>query len=196
METEPGWTVCAESGNGAEAVELAVKHKPDIAILDLAMPQLNGLDAARRIKRDSPQTEIIIFTGEESEEIILQVFKTGARAYILKTDVQDHIFEAIRRAAEHKPYFTSKVGEVVFAKFLTGEKADPGSPRSDNRLSTREREVVQLVCEGLSNKEVAAKLGISIKTVETHRAAAMERLHLNAFSDLVRYAIRNKIIEA
>ncbi len=196
LESEPAWCVCGEAGTGSEAVALAGQLRPDVAILDISMPELNGLDATRRIKRSSPKTEVIIFTGQETEELIVQVFEAGARSYILKTDLQTHLFEAIRCAAIHKPYFTSATGEVVFAKFLRrrGNRAEDSGQQS--RLSVREREIVQVLCEGLSNKAAAAKLGISVKTIETHRATVMKKLGLKAFSEMVRYAIRNKIIEA
>lgn len=196
LESEPAWTICAEAGTGREAVTLAEQLHPDIAIMDILMPDLNGLDATRRIKQSSPKTEVIIFTGQESEELILEALEAGALSYILKTDLEPHLFEAIRSAVRHKPYFTSGIGEVVFAKFLSHRPGRKEAPAQQARLSTREREVIQVLCEGLSNKEAAERLGISVKTIETHRATVMKKLGLKAFSELVRYAIRNKIIEA
>jgi DNA-binding NarL/FixJ family response regulator len=196
IESQPGWTVCGEASTGRETVQLAEELKPDIVVIDMGMPELNGLDATRQIKKTSPQIEVIMFTGQETEELIVQVFEAGARAYIRKTDVNEHLFEALRSAAQHKPYFTSDVGEIIFAKFLHRKGAGKDDKPQAGRLSGREREIVQLLSEGLSNKEVGSKLGVSVKTVETHRAAIMKKLGLDSFSELVRYAIRNHIIEA
>jgi two-component system, NarL family, response regulator NreC len=164
-------------------------------VMDVTMPELNGLEAVRQIKKIAPETEILMFTGHETEELVRQVFEAGARSYILKTDGMEPLGAALRALAQHKPYFTTQIGEILFAKFLHGKKgaeADAGT----GRLTDREREIVQLLCEGASNKEVADKLGISVKTAETHRAAIMKKLQLKAFSELVRYAIRNHIVAA
>ena len=136
-----------------------------------------------------------MFTGLETEELIRQVFEAGARSYILKVDGRDQLEAALQALAVHKPYFTTQVGEILFAKFLHGK---PGEKEStgEGRLTDRERQIVQLLAEGSSNKEVADNLGISVKTVETHRAAIMKKLKFKSFSDLVRYAIRNNIISA
>ncbi|MEO6740447.1 MAG: response regulator transcription factor [Chthoniobacteraceae bacterium] len=196
IEGEPDWVVCAEASNGREAVTLAAKHKPDVAILDMTMPEMNGLDAAREIKRLLPATEIVLYTSHENEQLILDVFEAGARSYVLKNDASSQLAAAIRAAAAHKPYFTSKVSEVVFARFLQGGARGGEADPEKGRLSSREREVVQMLCEGRSNKEVAAALGISVRTAETHRAGIMAKLGFESFSDLVRYAIRNGIIAA
>jgi DNA-binding NarL/FixJ family response regulator len=195
IENHPGWKVCAEATNGREAVEFAEKFKPDVIVMDIDMPELNGLEATRQIKHRLPGTEILILTGYENEELVHAVFETGARSYIFKTDAKTHLIPAIESLLKHKPYFTTKVSEIVFRRYekTTAKQAEtlPGSP-----LTARERETVQLLAEGKSNKETAAVLGISIKTVETHRAAIMRKLGLENFSDLVRYAIRNQIIRA
>jgi len=195
IDTMEGWSVCAEVATGREAVDAAEKFKPQIAILDFSMPELNGLEATRQIKKVSPTTEVLIFTGLETEELVRQVFDAGARSYILKTDGKDHLERALRSLATHKPYFTTQIGEILFSRMLQGKKAAESEP-GVGRLSDREREIVQLLCEGKSNKEVADTLGISVKTAETHRAAVMKKLQLKAFSELVRYAIRNNIISA
>ncbi len=192
IEKEAGWEVCGEAANGRTAVALAEKLKPDVVVLDIGMPELNGLDAARQIKRALPKTEVLIFTAEESDQLIHDVFAAGARSYILKSDIGGHLVAAIRALGEHKHYFTNRISEVVFARYLDGASG-AGKDKTEG-LTPREREIVQLLCEGKSNKEVAALLGISIKTVETHRAATMRKLRLDSFADLVRYAIRNKII--
>jgi len=194
IEREEGWEVCGEASDGRVAVVLAEKLKPDVVVLDLAMPELNGLEATRQIKRALPKTEVLIFTGEESEQLIHELFAAGARSYILKSDIGGHLVAAIRALAQHKHYFTDRVSEVVFARYFRGESG-AGKDKTEG-LTPREREIVQLLAEGKSNKEVGAVLGISIKTVETHRATTMRKLSLDSFADLVRYAIRNKITSA
>lgn len=196
IEAQPGWSVVAEADNGRDAVALTVQHQPEVAVLDFSMPGLNGLEATRQIKRQSPDTEILIFTGGHNEETILSVFEAGARSFLLKTDAKEDILSAIRALAQHKSYFTPEVGEIVFARLLSGRKGSPEAQPERGRLTAREREIVQLVAEGRSNKEVADTLKISVKTAETHRAAIMRKLELGNLSDLVRYAIRNGIIQA
>ena len=195
IETLPGWEICGEASTGREAVEMTERLKPQIVVMDVTMPELNGLEATRQIKKIAPTTEILMFTGLETEELIRQVFEAGARSYILKTDGREHLEAALRALAVHKSYFTTQVGEILFAKFLHGKS--PGKTSTgEGRLTDREREIVQLLAEGSSNKEVGDALGISVKTVETHRAAVMKKLKFDSFSDLVRYAIRNHIISA
>ncbi|MEA3187011.1 MAG: hypothetical protein QOD99_841 [Chthoniobacter sp.] len=197
LEKQSGWEVCGAVTNGRDAVELAEKLAPDVVVLDMTMPELNGLEAARRIKRMLPRTEILVFTAHEADKLIHQVFNAGVKSYILKADANRHLVAAVKALAEHRPYFTSKVSEVIFARYLNrGEQNKTAEPESGDRLTLRERETVQLLCEGKSNKEVAAALGISPKTVETHRSTVMRKLALESFAELVRYAIRNKIIEA
>jgi DNA-binding NarL/FixJ family response regulator len=194
--TMPGWAVCGEAGTGREAVEMANKLQPAIVIMDMNLPELNGLDATRLIKKEHPEIEVLIFTGIETEELVQQVFAAGARSYILKTAGREQLDAALRSLAAHKPYFTTEVGEILFAKFLRGKKGQEAEGSGQGRISDREREIVQLLAEGKSNKEVADALGISVKTAETHRASIMKKLQLKAFSELVRYAIRNHIISA
>jgi two-component system response regulator NreC len=196
VELMDGWEVCAEVSTGREAVDTAQKMQPEIAVLDMTMPELNGLEATRQIRKLSPQTEVLIFTGHETEELVHQVFEAGARSYILKTDGKEHLEAALRSLAAHKPYFTTQIGEILFARMLHGKKGTAEETSGTSRLTDREREIVQLLAEGKSNKEVADMLGISVKTAETHRAAIMKKLQLKAFSELVRYAIRNHIISA
>jgi two-component system response regulator NreC len=195
VEMLPGWEVCGEAATGREAVEMTGRLNPQIVVMDMTMPELNGLEATRQIKKIAPATEILMFTGLETEELIRQVFEAGARSYILKTDGREHLEAALRSLAMHKSYFTTQVGEVLFAKFLHSNARGQDST-GEGRLTDREREIVQLLAEGSSNKEVAEALKISVKTVETHRAAIMKKLNFGAFSDLVRYAIRNNIISA
>ncbi len=195
LSTVPEWKIVGEADNGRDAVSLTAELKPDIVILDIGMPELNGLDATRQIKKKLPETEVLIFTGQETEELVHDVFDSGARSYIMKTDAADHLIDAIKALSEHKHFFTSRISEIVFARCIQGKQALEGTPEN-SRITDREREIVQLLGEGKSSKEIAIILGISVRTVETHRAAIMKKLGLKSFSALIRYAVRNKIIEA
>jgi two-component system response regulator NreC len=195
IEREPGWEVCGTAVNGREAVEAAKKLKPAVAVLDMTMPELDGLEALREIKRALPKTEVVIFSAHHSEEVIAQLFDAGAKSYIQKSDASRYLVAAIKSLAEHKPFFTSEVSEILFAKFLSvGSTKKQG--RQERTLTNRERDVVRLLVQGNSNKEVAASLGTSIRTAETHRATLMRKLDLDSLAALVRYAIRNNIINA
>jgi DNA-binding NarL/FixJ family response regulator len=196
IEKTEGWVVCGEAKTGRQAVTLAQELKPDIAVLDIGMPELNGLEAARQIRRVSPKTEVLAFTGVEDEQMVHDLFAAGARSYILKTDITEHLTAAISALAEHRTYFTSRISEIVFARFMHEKKPGEEQAEPGQRITPREREIVQLLAEGKSNKEVAATLGIQVKTAETHRAAIMRKLGFDSFAELVRYAIRNHIIEA
>jgi DNA-binding NarL/FixJ family response regulator len=195
VNSMPGWEICGEASGGRETVDLAIALEPDVIVMDIAMPGLNGLDAARQIRKQCPKTEILAFTGADEEILIHQMFEAGARGYILKTDTNECIQAALRALAQHKSYFTATVGEVLFAKFLHG-KENVSTGTEPGRLTFREREIVQLLAEGKSNKEVASTLGISVKTAETHRSTIMKKLSLDGLAALVRYAIRNNIISA
>lgn len=197
LQDHPGWVIIAEAGDGREAVVLAERHQPDIAILDLHMPLLNGLDATRQLLALSPETRILMLTLEDSDELVREVLAAGARGFVLKSDATRHLVTAVEALAEGRTYFTSKVADLVLAGYLkpaAGRESSGGE--APGRLSAREREVVQLLAEGKSNKEVAEVLNLSVKTVETHRAKIMAKLELRSFSDLVRYAIRNHIVQA
>jgi DNA-binding NarL/FixJ family response regulator len=196
LEQQPGWEVCALASNGREAVAQAKEFKPDTVVLDMTMPELNGLDAAIQIKRHLPGTEILIFTAHETEDLIRKAFEAGVKSFIFKTEAHDLLVEAVQSLARHKPFFTAKVSEILFSNIVarTEGKRDVAEP--GQRLTSREREIVQLISEGKSNREVAGALGISVRTAETHRASILRRLNLSSIADLVRYAIRNKMIEA
>jgi len=195
LSTIPEWEIVGEADNGRDAVSMSAELRPDIVILDIGMPELNGLDATRQIKRKLPETEVLIFTGQETEELIHDVFDSGAGSYIMKTDAADHLIDALKALSEHKHFFTSRISEIVFARYIQGKKTLEGAPER-SRITDREREIVQLLAEGKSSKEIGTILGISVRTVETHRAAIMKKLGLKSFSELIRYAIRNKIVEA
>jgi DNA-binding NarL/FixJ family response regulator len=191
IENQPGWEICGEASTGREAVALAGQLKPDIVIMDVGMPELNGLDASRQIKRVLPEVEVLIFTANETEEVVRQIFQAGARGYLLKSEANKHLVPAIEMLCKHRTYFSSKVSEMIFSGYPQGKTGV-----EDVALTPRERETVQLIAEGKSNKEIAAIFGISVKTVETHRATIMRKLRLDSVAGLVKYAIRNGIVEA
>lgn len=196
IESIQSCEVCGEVETGRGAVEACAQLQPHVVVMDVTMPDLNGLEATRQIKKRFPEIEVIMFTGVESEDVIFQVFEAGARSYILKTDGAAQFENAICAAAAHKSYFTTEVGEVLFSRFLSGKGRTEPVGDGASRLTDREREIVQLLCEGMGNKQVADHLGISVKTAETHRAAIMKKLKLQSFSELVRYAVRNHIVSA
>jgi DNA-binding NarL/FixJ family response regulator len=195
LEEQAGWTVCAEAANGREAVELAVQSRPHVAILDFSMPELNGLEATRRIRQAVPSIEVLIFTMHESEELIREVLSTGARGYLLKSDATRQLIPAVESVSRHMPYFSGRVSAVVLDGFLKGRGSAEPVALGAERLTSREREIVQLLAEGNSNKAIATRLDLSVKTVETHRAAIMRKLELSSLADLIRFAIRNHIVE-
>jgi DNA-binding NarL/FixJ family response regulator len=197
LESHEDLEVCGEAATGREAVESAARLKPDVIVMDIAMPEMNGLEAARHILRDHPNIEILILTMHESEELVRNVLDVGARGYVLKNDITDSLAMAVRALARHQLYMTSKVSDVVLRGYLRVPSTGSDLPDIPSQsITPREREIVQLLAEGHSNKEVANLLGISIKTVETHRAHIMAKLNLHSISDLVRYAIRNHITES
>ena len=190
LESHPGWEVCAEAADGREAVEKAAKHKPHVAVLDIGMPLLNGVEATRRIRKSSPDTEILVLTMHESEDLVQQVTEAGARGYILKDDADRILIAAVDAVRNHKPYFSTRVSSAADS---TDSSEPPKSSRS--RLTPREREILQLLAEGKSNKEIASLLGISVNTAEAHRANIMLKLGFHSITELVVYAVRNKIIQ-
>jgi DNA-binding NarL/FixJ family response regulator len=195
IEHEPGWQVCGTATNGREAVETAKKLKPEVVVLDMTMPELDGLGALRQIKHALPKTEVVIFSAYHSEEVIEELFNAGAKSYIQKSDCGRHLVAAIKSLVEHRPFFTREVSQILFAKLLS---SSPGKKQNGqgHPVTKREREVVRLLASGSSNKDVANAMGISIRTVETHRATLMRKLGLDSLAALVRYAIRNNIIDA
>jgi two-component system, NarL family, response regulator NreC len=157
------------------------------------MPDLDGLEALREIKRALPSTEVVIFSAHHSEKVIEQLFEAGAKSYIQKSDAGRYLVAAIKSLAEHKPFFTREISQILFAKFT--DASDNTGDGQQRTLTSREREVVRLLAKGTSNKEIAAILGISVRTAETHRAALMRKLGLDSLAGVVRYAIRNNIVE-
>lgn len=195
LESRDGWEVCGEAATGREAVALTKRLKPDLVVLDISMPELNGLEAARHILRAVPRVEVLMLTMHESEEMAREALAAGVRGYVLKSDAARQLLAAVEALAEHKPYFTPRVSQMVLNGYMRASEAAKPGRLSRSLLTSRERELVQLLAEGRSNKEAAASLGISVKTVETHRGNVMRKLGMHSVADLVHYAIRNKMIE-
>ncbi|HXG80245.1 MAG TPA: response regulator transcription factor [Sphingomicrobium sp.] len=191
VESKANFEVVGEAADGRLALDMAREVNPDIAILDYSLPGLNGLDLASQLKRALPRIEILIYTMHDREEFILEALQAGVRGFVLKSDTEKHLLAALDALAIRRPYFSGAVSETLLERFLD-QKPQP----SGSSLTHREREIVQLIAEGHTNKEVARVLNISIKTVETHRASAMHKLNLRTTADLVRYAIRNNIVQA
>jgi DNA-binding NarL/FixJ family response regulator len=197
LEAQPGWEVCGEAHTGAEAVALAEKLRPHVAILDISMPEMNGLDAAKAIRQASSKTEILVLSMHYSDQLIRDIVDAGVRGYIVKTDSDRDLVVAVRALTNHKPFFTPHATELMLSSIGECRGSMPeSSDEIKQRLTPREREIVQLISEGRNSKDVATALGISVKTAETHRANIMRKLRVHTVSELVRYALRNKIIQA
>ena len=194
LESHEDWEVCGEATTGRDAVEQSRQLRPDVVVMDLSLPELNGLDATRQILKDAPETEVLVLTMHQSEELARDVLQAGARGYILKSDADESLIAAVDSLRQHKPFLTSTVAEFVLDDYVRRGDAAQASLAAMG-VTAREREIMQLVAEGQSNKEAASTLGISVKTVEAHRSNIMRKLHLRSVSDLVRYAIRNKIVQ-
>lgn len=191
-----GWTVVSEATNGREAIEQTAHLLPDVVILDIAMPLLNGLDAARQIRKRAPNTEILILSMHDSEELVRSVLGAGIKGYVLKSDAAHNLVTAVETLSRHKPFFTSNISTILLDAYLRDTiHADVPAPKVEEP-TTREREIIQLLAEGKSNKEIADLLAVTVKTVETHRSNLMRKLHLHSLADVIRYAIRNRLVEA
>ena len=194
LETREGWEVTGEAATGREAVEQAKQLKPDVVVLDLVMPEMNGLEATRRILKAVPTAEVLILTMHEPEHLMREVLTAGARGYLLKSDAGRELVAAVDALSRHVPAFTSRVANALLEAYLKDDGHERGADRRQGRLTPREREIVQLLAEGKTNKEVAAALDISVKTVEAHRSNVMHKLGLHSLSEIVHYAVRNKIV--
>jgi DNA-binding NarL/FixJ family response regulator len=195
LKSHPGWDVCGEARDGRQAVEKAVELRPDIVILDIGMPNLNGLEAARQLLRHNPQCKVLILTIADTDEVVRAVLDAGARGFVLKSDAVRDLVSAVEALQSNKTFFTSRVSEMVLGGFLGRNRpTSDGKPRFPD-LTPREREIVQLLAEGKSTKEVASYLDLSVKTAETHRSNIMRKLDLHSVSELVLYAVRNNMVQ-
>ena len=195
-DARPEWEVCGEASTGREAVAAAASLKPDVVVMDISMPDMNGLEATREILKNNPGTEVLILSVHESDQIVHDVLAAGARGYILKQDAGTDLIAALEAVRQHRLFFTARVSEVVLSGYLGRAGAEASADAPFRRLTPREIQIVQLVAESKSNKEVSNILQLSVKTVESHRAHIMEKLGLHSVAELVRYAIRNNIVES
>jgi DNA-binding NarL/FixJ family response regulator len=194
VEAQADWEVCGEAATGREAVEKAGRLKPNVVIMDITMPGLNGLEATRQIRKATPGTQVLILTVHESEELLAEALRAGAHACMLKSDAGRELVSAIEALTQGKPFFTSRVAGILLSRQMGGPWSSERIDFAGPHLSAREREVIQLLAEGKSNKEVAALLNLSVKTVQTHRANITRKLNLHSLGQLIHYAIRNGIV--
>jgi DNA-binding NarL/FixJ family response regulator len=195
LRTRPDWEICGEAADGREALEKAQQLKPDIVVLDLGMPNLNGLETMRQILKAHPETRILILTLHDSDQFIREVLRAGARGFLLKSDAARDLITAIDSLQHHRTHFTSRAAAILLSGYLNGHGSATDTVPAGDPLTPREREVVQLIAEGKATKEVAAMLSMSVKTAETHRSNIMRKLGLHSASELVLYAVRNNIVD-
>jgi DNA-binding NarL/FixJ family response regulator len=195
LESEPDLEVCGEAANGREAVELTKRLQPDVIVLDLGMPELNGLDALKLIHKEVPATEVLVFSMHDSEGLVREVFAAGARGYVLKSDAARYLVDAIRSLAQHKPFFTERISEAILSSLVSSASQGGKQAVAADPLTIREHEILQLLAENKNNRDIAGTLGISVRTVETHRRSIMQKLNVNSIVELVHYAVRNRIVD-
>ena len=195
LESKPGWEVCAEAHTGREAVTKAAQLRPDVVILDVCMPELNGIEATRQIRKASSRTEVLILSVHHSDHLIREVIDAGARGYLVKSDSDRDLVAAVESLSHRKPFFTARATEMLLSGYAGEAPVENPDVSMTQRLTAREREIVQLLAEGKTSKEVAAVLNISAKTAETHRAHIMRKMEFHSVGKIVRYAVRNQIID-
>jgi DNA-binding NarL/FixJ family response regulator len=197
LQTKPGWAVCGEAVSGSDAIFKAKRLKPDVVVMDISMPEINGLEATRQIHRELPDTGVIILSMHETYQTVREVVDAGAQGYVLKSDLDLGLITAIENLLRGGTFFSPKVTELVMDGYLRGADREPAAGESApaRGITPRQTEVVRLLAEGKTNKEVAQTLGISVKTAETHRTQIMHKLGLSSFSELVKYAVREKLVK-
>jgi len=196
LENHPGWEVCGEAKDGRETVEMVAATKPDLILLDIGMPNLNGLEATRQILAAAPDTLILILTMHDTDQMVREVIRAGARGFLFKSDAGSDLVAAVEALQQRRTFFTTRVSQLVLNGFLDREQVGVAALASKlDLLTPREREVIQLLAEGKTSKEVAVALNLSVKTAETHRTNLMRKLDLHSVADLTRYAVRNGIVQ-
>jgi len=194
LQSRRGWRVVGEAANGREAVEKAIELKPDVAVVDIGMPDLDGVEVTRQIRDAVPNTKVLVLTMHDSDQMVRRALDAGARGYILKSDLTDSLPKAVKAIAEGKRFLTPKVSEIVLEGFLKKRSEHEQGERAGKRTTPREMEIIRLLAVGKRNKEIAAQLGITVRTAETHRANIMLKLGLHSLADLIQYALHNEII--
>jgi DNA-binding NarL/FixJ family response regulator len=193
IRSKAGWEVCGEAADGREAVTKCIQLRPDLLILDICMPSLNGLDAARQILKHNPDQKILVLTNVESEQVIRDCMEAGVRGWVFKSDSTEELIAAIEQMQKSRSSFSARISNLILYSYLKPHSENP-TLTTPARLSGREREVVQLVSEGKTTKEIAQVLGVTVKTADTHRSNVMLKLRLHSSVELVMYAIRNEIV--
>jgi DNA-binding NarL/FixJ family response regulator len=194
LHAQPHWRVVGEAKNGSEAVMKARKLKPDIAILDIGMPEMDGLEATRQIQNAAPRSRVLVLTMHESDQMVQRVLEAGAGGYVLKSDMAGQLVKAVRSVSRGKRFLTQRVSEIVLLGFLRAKKESSKDEQPQPAPTPREAEIIRLLAEGKSNKQIAAQLGITARTVETHRANIMSKLGLHSISELIHYALRRGMV--
>ena len=192
LRSRRGWRVVGEAANGREAVQKAKELKPDVAVVDIGMPELDGFEVVRQIRETVPETKVLVLSMHESDQMVRRALDSGARGYLLKSDLTECLAKAVEAVAEGKRFLTPKVSEIVLEGFLKTKVPHQQGERA--RPTPREIEIIRLLAEGKSNKEIASQLGIAVRTVETHRAKIMLKLGLHSLAELIHYAMRHEII--
>jgi DNA-binding NarL/FixJ family response regulator len=201
LETDPTFRIVGEASDGKEALRLAEELNPGIAVVDISMPVQNGLDVTRKLRREAPAVKVVILTMHFSQDVARECLRAGARAYVLKSDADEDLLDALRAVRDDQPFLTPRITEM-FDVYRSAEQCNPDAPRGPDgeipleRLTVIEREILTLLCEGMTNTEVASQIGCSTRAVELRRGLIMEKLQMTRFSDLVRYALRHGMVRA
>jgi DNA-binding NarL/FixJ family response regulator len=192
LEARSNFHICGETGDGRGAVDLATQKKPDVVVINVNLPVINGIEATRKIRQAAPDTNVLIYTAQNNADLIREALRAGARGYLSKSAPDEQIIEAIEALARRRPFYSSSASAKLFDEMTMSVRGDGNGVR----LTAREREILRLIAEGNRSKHIALVLGISQKTVDTHRTAAMRKLHLQSVAQVVRYAVRERLIQA